>query len=104
MGEIETAKRLCVLHNRWNLAFNLAIKYDLPDIALLFEKYNAELLNKKDFKKAIEVNVQAEYYLQAAGYTYKVESSDKFTWITTNTYLYCSWLKPRLRKAGSAIA
>lgn len=72
MGDIQAAKNYCVLHNRWNTAFQLSTKYKLLDIPDLFAKHCVNLLGENSVEKSIEFNVEAGYYKHAAEHTFRV--------------------------------
>lgn len=66
MGKVKLAIDLCILHNRWNTAIELAKKYNITKISDLLKKYTAHLIEQSSYITAIEINVQAKSYLIAA--------------------------------------
>ncbi|XP_045482678.1 WD repeat-containing protein 35 isoform X2 [Harmonia axyridis] len=65
-GDIKAAIDLCVLHNRWDTAIDLAKKYNILKISEYFTKYTEHLIEQNKVYQAIDVNVQAKFYLQAS--------------------------------------
>lgn len=72
MGDIQTAKNYCIMHNRWNIAFKLSTKYKLLDIPDLFAKHCVSLIGENSLEKSVEINVEAGYYKHAAEHTFRV--------------------------------
>ncbi|EFA11044.2 WD repeat-containing protein 35 isoform X1 [Tribolium castaneum] len=71
-GNVNTAIELCIAHNRWNTAIELAKKYNMTKISDLFVKYTTHLEDQGSLFAAIDVNIQAKFYLHAAEHAYKL--------------------------------
>lgn len=61
------------MHNKWDEAIDLAKKFQLPQVSNLFMKYTEHLVDQKLLANAVEINVQAKYYLHAAELVFKVK-------------------------------
>lgn len=72
-GDVNAAIDLCILHNRWNMAIDLAKKFNITKISDLFIKYTKHLEEQGSLFAAIDVNVQAKFYLHAAEHAFKVK-------------------------------
>lgn len=72
LGQIETAKNYCIVHNRWSHAFKLSTKHNLIDIPDLFTKHSGDLISQNQLTLAIEINIDAKYFKHAAQHTFKV--------------------------------
>lgn len=72
MGKIKSAIDLCILNNRWDSAIELAKKYNITKISDLLLKYTNHLIEQNQIMTAIEINVQAKFYMQAAEHAFKV--------------------------------
>lgn len=72
LGDIQAAKRYCILHNRWNIAFRLSTKYKLLDIPDLFAKHCLNMSGENNLEKSVEINMEAGYYKHAAEHTFRV--------------------------------
>ncbi|XP_050313248.1 WD repeat-containing protein 35 isoform X2 [Anthonomus grandis grandis] len=71
-GQIKSAIDTCILHTKWDVAIDLAKKYNITNISDLLVKYTNHLIAQNQFMTAIEINVQAKCYLQAAEIAYKL--------------------------------
>lgn len=76
VGKVKTAIELCILHNRWDTAIDLAKKYNITKISDLLVKYTNHLIEQKQVMTAIEINVQAKCYLQAAEHAFKLAEAE----------------------------
>ncbi|CAH0562507.1 unnamed protein product [Brassicogethes aeneus] len=65
-GKMKSAIDICILHNRWNTAIDLAKKNNITKISDLLMKYTSHLIEQGQVMKAVEINVQGKYYYQAA--------------------------------------
>ncbi|KAK9889399.1 hypothetical protein WA026_004673 [Henosepilachna vigintioctopunctata] len=65
-GNVKAAIDLCVLHNRWDTAIELAKTYNISKISEYFTKYTEHLIEQDKIYQAIDVNVQAKFYLLAS--------------------------------------
>lgn len=63
---------MCVVHNKWDEAIDLAKRFNMPQVSDLFMKYTEHLVDQKLLANAIEINVQAKYYSYAAELVFKV--------------------------------
>jgi hypothetical protein len=98
-GNVNAAIDLCILHNRWNTAIDLAKKFNITKISDLFIKYTTHLEEQGSLFAAIDVNIQAKFYLHAAEHAFKVLKNK----IKTNSFkLCCSWPIRRARKLTRA--
>ncbi|XP_017782759.1 PREDICTED: WD repeat-containing protein 35 [Nicrophorus vespilloides] len=66
LGNIKAAVDLCILHNKWDQAIELATKYDLPQINVLFKKYTLHLVEQNMLTNAVEINMQAKHFSDAS--------------------------------------
>lgn len=64
---------LCILHNRWDTAIDLAKKFNITKVSDLFIKYTTHLEEQGSLLTAIDVNMQAKFYLHAAEHVFKVK-------------------------------
>lgn len=71
-GDIKAAIDLCVYHNKWLQAIDLTKKFELPQISELFSKYTRHLVDQNLLTDAVEINIQAKQYENAAELVYKV--------------------------------
>ncbi|KAJ8969636.1 hypothetical protein NQ317_009651 [Molorchus minor] len=76
LGKVKLAINLCILHNRWDVAIDLAKKFNISKISDLLMKYTVHLVEQGQVMTAIQMNVQAKYYLQAAEHAYRVAESE----------------------------
>ncbi|XP_060515869.1 WD repeat-containing protein 35 isoform X2 [Cylas formicarius] len=72
VGKVKSAIDLCILHNRWDAAIELAKKFNISKISDLLVKYTDHLISQKQVMTAIEINVQAKYYLRAAEHAFNL--------------------------------
>lgn len=72
LGNIKAAVDLCILHNKWDQAIELAKEYDLPQISVLFKKYTSHLVERNMLASAVEINVQAKHFAGAAELAFKL--------------------------------
>lgn len=77
LGKVKHAINLCILYNRWDMAIDLAKKHNISKISDLLTKYTSHLINHNQIMTAIQVNVQTEFYLQAAEHVFKVSFGGK---------------------------
>ncbi|KAL1493198.1 hypothetical protein ABEB36_011298 [Hypothenemus hampei] len=75
-GKIKPAIDLCVLHNRWDVALDLAKKYNITKTSDLLLKYTEHLIEQNQVMTAIEINIQAKYYLRAAELAFKLAKEE----------------------------
>ncbi|XP_030756020.1 WD repeat-containing protein 35 isoform X2 [Sitophilus oryzae] len=76
VGKIKSAIDLCILNNRWDAAIDLAKKYNITKISDLLLKYTNHLIGQNQVMTAIEINVQAKFYIQAAEHAFKLAESE----------------------------
>lgn len=69
---MQAAKNYCVLHNRWNTAFELSTVHALLDIPDLFTTHRVNVLSENNLEKSVQLNVEAGYYKHAAEHTFRV--------------------------------
>lgn len=60
------------------MAIDLAKKYNFTKISDLLVKYTNHLIEQKQIMTAIEINVQAKFYLQAAEHAFRVSVSNAY--------------------------
>lgn len=72
VGKMKSAINVCILHNRWDVAIDLAKTYNITKISELLMKYTIHLVEQGQIMNAIQVNVQAKCYLEAAEHAFKV--------------------------------
>ncbi|XP_066155495.1 WD repeat-containing protein 35 [Euwallacea fornicatus] len=72
VGKVKSAIDLCILHNRWDVAIDLAKKYNITKISDLLLKYTNHLIEQKQVMTAIEINIQAKFYLRAAEQAFRL--------------------------------
>lgn len=77
-GKVNSAIDLCIQHNRWDVAIDLAKKHNITKISDLLLKYTTHLIEQKQVMTAIEINVQAKFYLRAAEQAFQVWLNSKF--------------------------
>ncbi|KAJ8923826.1 hypothetical protein NQ315_010408 [Exocentrus adspersus] len=67
LGKVKSAINLCILHNRWDAAIDLAKKYNISKISDLLMKYTTHLLAQAEAEK-IDKNLLKvkKYYVYAA--------------------------------------
>ncbi|XP_044765831.1 WD repeat-containing protein 35 [Coccinella septempunctata] len=70
-GSVKPAIDLCVLHNRWDTAIDLAKKYNISKISEYFTKYTKHLIDQNKVYQAIDVNVQAKFYFEASVHAFR---------------------------------
>jgi WD repeat-containing protein 35 len=75
-GNVNAAIDLCILHNRWNTAIDLAKKFNITKISDLFIKYTTHLEEQGSLFAAIDVNIQAKFYLHAAEHAFKLADQE----------------------------
>uniref|UniRef100_A0AAR5PI05 WD repeat-containing protein 55 homolog n=1 Tax=Dendroctonus ponderosae TaxID=77166 RepID=A0AAR5PI05_DENPD len=75
-GKVKPAIDLCIDHNRWDVAIDLAKKYNITKISDLLVKYTNHLVEKNQIMTAIDINVQAKFYLQAAEHAFKLANME----------------------------
>nr|XP_023029130.1 WD repeat-containing protein 35 [Leptinotarsa decemlineata] len=76
LGKIKSAINLCILHNRWDVAIDLAKKYNISKISDLLTKYTSHLVDQDQIMNAIQMNIQAKYYLNAAEHAFKLADQE----------------------------
>ncbi|XP_056645490.1 WD repeat-containing protein 35 [Diorhabda sublineata] len=76
VGKVKSAINLCIMHNRWDVAIDLAKTYKIPKISDLLVKYTSHLVEQGQIMNAVQVNVQAKYYLLAAEYVFKLAKKE----------------------------
>ncbi|RZC42807.1 WD repeat-containing protein 35, partial [Asbolus verrucosus] len=96
-GNINAAIDLCILHNRWDTAIDLAKKFNITKISDLFIKYTTHLEEQGSLLAAIDVNIQAKFYLHAAEHAFKLanqesKKSDKNLLKVKKHYVYAAHL------------
>lgn len=72
LGKVKNAINLCILYNRWDTAIELAKKHNISKISDLLSKYTAHLISQGQIMAAVQVNIQAEHYIQAAEKIFEV--------------------------------
>lgn len=75
LGKVKQAINLCILYNRWDMAIDLAKRYNISKISDLLTKYTTHLINQGQVMNAIQVNIQTEHYLQAAEHVFVVSTN-----------------------------
>lgn len=75
LGKVKHAINLCIVYNKWNMAIDLAKKYNISKISELLTKYTSHLISQNQIMTAIQVNVDTEHYLQAAEHVFAVSQS-----------------------------
>ncbi|KAL3289754.1 hypothetical protein HHI36_023149 [Cryptolaemus montrouzieri] len=84
-GNVKGAIDLCVLHNRWDKAIDIAKKYNISKISEYFTKYTKHLVEQDKIYQAIDINVQAKFYLQASihafQFAHKMSKNQEFHYL-----------------------
>ncbi|KAG5898787.1 hypothetical protein JTB14_010997 [Gonioctena quinquepunctata] len=76
LGKVKSAINLCILHNRWDVAIDLAKKYNISKISELLIKYTNHLVEQGQIMNAIQMNIQAKYYLHAAEHAFNLAEKE----------------------------
>lgn len=72
LGKVKLAIDFCMRHNRWDVAIDLAKKYNIPKTSELLMQYTNHLVSLGQMMRAIQVNIQAKYYGYAAEHAFTV--------------------------------
>ncbi|XP_018578851.1 WD repeat-containing protein 35 isoform X2 [Anoplophora glabripennis] len=107
LGKVKSAINLCIMHNRWDVAIDLAKKFNISKISDLLMKYTNHLVEQGQVMNAIQMNVQARYYLHAAEHAYKLaeceaRKSDKNLLKVKKFYVYAARLVELHKKSPNS--
>ncbi|CAG9759523.1 unnamed protein product [Ceutorhynchus assimilis] len=75
-GKIKPAIDLCILHNRWDVAIDLARKHNIGKIQDLLIKYTNHLIEQNQIMTTIEINIQAKFFSLAAEHAFKLAKAN----------------------------
>ncbi|CAG9855118.1 unnamed protein product [Phyllotreta striolata] len=76
VGKMKSAINLCIEYNRWDVAIDLAKTYNITKISELLMKYTNHLIEQGQIMNAIQVNIQAKCYFQAAESALKLAETE----------------------------
>nr|CAI5867673.1 unnamed protein product [Callosobruchus analis] len=76
LGKIKLAVQLCISHNRWDVAIELAKTHNMSEISDLLLKYTDHLVEQGQLWEAIQMNYQAKFYYIAGSQAFKVAKQD----------------------------
>lgn len=76
MKDMDGAIRVSILHNQWDNAIKVSTTEGLSDVSQAISRYADHLIQQGKLAKAVEINLQAKYWLSAARYVVRMAKTE----------------------------